>query len=150
MPWLDGNWQPPFRIGVASKDKYWEQFERQKNDAKGVYRLISLQGLDNFAPEPLHRVCGIDETGTLYIGAAERSLFNRVSSLVITHRMDYKSTPHKPLSPRLAERFGEMMLAISWEYTETPFEREQQLLVNYEALFGELPPANNQRSVFER
>jgi hypothetical protein len=150
VSWLDGDWQAPVRIGIATEEKFWEKFERKENNAKGVYRLIALKDIVDFAPERLCRVCGIDGSGTLYIGAADSSLFNRVSSLVMTHRSDYKSTPHRPLSPRLAERFGEMMLAISWEYTHAPFEREQQLLVNYEALFGELPPANSQRSVFER
>jgi hypothetical protein len=146
MSWLDGDWGQPFRIGEAIEKEWWQLLERNR---KGVYRLIALRSKSNLSPARLSRVCGIDETGTLYIGASDASLFNRVGGLVMTHHHEYKSNPHRPLSPRLAKRFREDKLAVSWEYTDAPYDREQRLLVAYESVFGELPPANNQRSIFE-
>ncbi len=145
MLWLDGDWNDPFRISDAIEKKYWEQLEK---NAKGVYRLIALSNKNDFTLQKLDRVCGVDDTGTLYIGASYVSLLGRLAAVVKTHRPDYVGRPHQRLSPRLADRFTERKLAVSWEPTETPWEREHRLLVAYEETFGELPPMNNQRSVF--
>ena len=146
MSWLTGNWSPLVRISDAIEGKWWETLSP---DSKGVYRLIALCDTENFNPMPLNRVCGTDETGTLYIGATDRALLNRLGSLVKTHRKDYASQPHRRLSAPLAERFPENKLATSWEYTTSPWDREAELLMAYEAQFGELPPNNGQRSIFK-
>jgi hypothetical protein len=94
---------------------------------------------------PLSRICGTDETGTLYIGAAGKSLFNRLGSLLKTHSPEYLSEPHRVLPARLANSFPPSRLAFAWEWTNKPWDREQELLRAYEDAFGELPPANGQR-----
>lgn len=143
MAWLaDVGWSSPIRMSEAIEIRWWEQVPENR---KGVYRLIALNEASNFMPAPLSRVCGTDETGTLYIGASKQSLANRLASLVMTHRSDYKVKPRAPLSKLLRERFPADKLAMSWEYTEEPWQREADLLMAYEEAFGELPPRNSQR-----
>jgi hypothetical protein len=141
MSWLTGNWSKLIRMSQAVEQR-WNKLERNR---PGVYRLVALDADSKLMP--LNRVCGTDETGTLYIGASNRPLLNRIGQLVKTLRADYKSKPHRQLSIPLANRFPENRLGITWEYTEVPWRREAELLTAYEAEFGELPPNNAQRSV---
>ena len=145
MSWLNGTWPKLIRIGDAVEKKWWNELEPERS---GVYRLIALDASGNVMP--LNRVCGTDETGTLYIGESDRPLLNRLGSLVKTHHPDYTSKPHRRLSIPLAKRFPADRLAITWEYTEVPRQREAELLMAYEDQFGELPPNNAQRSVVTR
>ena len=85
MTWLSGMWSDLIRISEAIDHKWWEKLQP---NTKGVYRLVAIAG-DSLTPVPLNRVCGSDETGTLYIGASDRPLLNRLGSLVKTHRTDY-------------------------------------------------------------
>jgi hypothetical protein len=141
MSWLTGDWSALIKISEAIERKYWDELQPKT----GVYRLIALDV--NGKPMPLNRVCGVDETGTLYIGATDRQLLNRLGGLVKTHRADYAGQPHRQLSIPLTDRFPADRLAISWEYTEMPWPREAELLMAYEDELGELPPNNGQRSV---
>lgn len=111
----------------------------------GVYRLIGLEDTTGLSPAVIQRVCGNDVTGTLYIGAAE-VLRNRIGSLVQTLRPDiFRSAPHKSLTAKLAARFPTDSLAISWEFSDRPWDRENELLQAYVAEFGELPPHNRRQ-----
>ena len=143
MTWLDDKgWSAPIRMSEAIEKKWWEQVPKGR---KGVYRLIALaEANNNIMPAALRRVCGVDETGTLYIGASKQSLANRLGSLVMTHRSDFKGKPRAPLSKLLGERFPADKLAMSWKLTEKPWQREADLLRAYEEAFGELPPRNSQ------
>jgi hypothetical protein len=145
MSWLTGDWPKLIRISEAIESQWWKELEPNR---PGVYRLVALDANGN--PMPLNRVCGTDETGTLYIGASNRPLLNRLGSLVKTNRADYASRPHRQLSIPLGNLFPEDRLAITWEYTEVPWQRESELLMAYEAQFGELPPNNAQRSVITK
>jgi predicted GIY-YIG superfamily endonuclease len=145
MSWLNGSWSELVRISDAIEQKWWEKLQP---NSKGVYRLVALDEQAS-KPIPLNRVCGTDETGTLYIGASDHPLLSRLASLVKTHRADYTSKPHRQLSRVLADRFPENRLAITWEYANAPWQREAELLMAYEAEFGELPPNNGQRSVID-
>ena len=138
MTWLTGEWSPLIRIGDAIEQKWWEKLP---SNHPGVYRLVALRD-NSLDPEPLCRVCGTDEEGTLYIGASQQSLAWRLGALVKTHRPDYKSQPHRVLSKQLATKFTANRLGISWELAEKPWRRESKLLVVYEDTFGELPPSN--------
>jgi hypothetical protein len=146
MSWLTGSWSKLIRISEAIEREWWKELQPNR---KGVYRLVALDSRANATPMPLNRVCGIDETGTLYIGASDRPLLNRLASLVKAHRADYESQPHRQLSIPLTNRFPENRLAITWEYTDAPWQREAELLMAYEEQFGELPPNNGQRSVID-
>jgi hypothetical protein len=145
MSWLNGSWNETIRISEAIENRWWDKLESKKT---GVYRLIALG--ENGEPIPLNRVCGTDATGTLYIGATDRPLLNRLGSLVKTHRTDYVGKPHRELPVTLSEYFPDGRLGMTWEYTNFPWQREAELLTAYEAKFGELPPNNGQRSVIDR
>jgi hypothetical protein len=94
---------------------------------------------------PLNRVCGVDETGTLYIGRSQESLLNRLASLIATHHHGFTAAPHRKLCKGLAALFPDDKLAFSWEATDDPKLRESKLLWAYEDVFGELPPINSQK-----
>jgi hypothetical protein len=141
MLWLTGKWSRMYRIMAEIEEEQW--YDDTTVTGKGVYRLIGLR--ENGAPAPISRVCGIDSTGTLYIGAADRgNLDGRLGSLVSTHRPDHKSGDHIPLLPKLAERFPPQRLAVVWECTDQPYKREEELKDAYKAEFGERPPHDGQ------
>ena len=137
MGWLDGDWSEMIRVSEAIEQKWWEKLPPEY---AGVYRLVALTDSHSLVPSPISRVCGVDDTGTLYVGASKGSLAVRVSDLIKTYHRDYKSSPHRELPKRLADRFPDDKLAISWELTNEPWVREAKLLTAYENSFGELPP----------
>ena len=141
MEWLSGQWEGPVRISTAIEEKWWERCER---DRPGVYRLFALRDGSTFDPMPLCRVCGTDETGTIYIGASGNVAF-RLGDLLKEHSDQYQSNSHIPLSARLAEKFGPAQLAFCWQFTDDPWRRENEIVSAYEAVFGEPPPNNSQR-----
>jgi hypothetical protein len=71
MSWYDSvEWSQPVRVSeyplitrIGREDKLPED--------KGDYRIIALANDDDFTAAPLVRVCGVDDTGTLYIGSTE-------------------------------------------------------------------------------
>jgi hypothetical protein len=140
-----GKWSPLCRISETTWGKRW--IDLCRNGTSGVYRLIALT--DNrldVVPAPLDRVCGIDPTGTLYIGAS-RSLRTRLGTLVRTHDPSKMAGGHAVMSAKLRRRFPPERLAITWRCREPPemvrnFETE--LIQDYQARFGELPPVNAQ------
>ena len=134
-------------MSEAIEQKWWERLEGGR---RGVYRLVALSNATSLTPAPLNRVCGTDETGTLYIGGSDKPLKDRLGALVTTIRADYKGEPHRPLSKPLSARFPANLLAMSWEYNDDPWWREARLLMAYEQEFGERPPNNGQRSVIDR
>jgi hypothetical protein len=136
MSWDTGKWSEPIRITEAIEVEWWKQI---RSESMGVYRLIALRKVDSLVPAELPRVCQVDETGTLSIGATE-SLMNRLGSLVKTQRVDYRSKPHRALCERLAKDYPPEKLAFLWEVSKYPWVREQELHDRYEAEFGELPP----------
>jgi hypothetical protein len=145
MRWLTGEWSEDIRISSAIDEKWWEKLSPENPWKRpGIYRLIAFASKTS-EPEPLQRICGVDETGTLYIGAS-KELGNRLSALVTTHHPDYKGQPHQALPQQLARRFPPNQLGFVWQYTETPWHREAELLTSYENAFGELPPLNGQKS----
>jgi hypothetical protein len=96
MSWLTGTWvQSPYPISEAKKrGREWQGWFSLAPDPAGqkpgVYRLVALQ--DAKTPAIIHRVCGDDPTGTLYIGASDNVMF-RVSDLIKTHHTNFMSTP---------------------------------------------------------
>jgi hypothetical protein len=150
LRWLTGKWLPPCCIEPTAR---WSS--RCKPDGWGVYRLIALDS--NGAPSQLARVCGIDPSGTLYIGRGK--LRSRVGGLVRTHNPTLrqlsdpgqlqlpKLNAHSPLPRRLAKRFPPPYLAVTWLRTDSEGNAkslERKLLRAYEQMFGEFPPMNKQ------
>jgi hypothetical protein len=149
--WLTGKWSPLCRIIESTPGKRWSDICRP--DGPGVYRLIALDAdAPGVIPAWLDRVCGVDPTGTLYIGCAS-SLRRRLASLVLRYRSrDLMSGggSHAIMAPKLAKRFGPQLLAASWQPSNgkwLPIQRERELFSAYKDRFGELPPMNEQSGV---
>jgi hypothetical protein len=121
------------------------------NDEPGVYRLIGLD--DNGRPAVLDRMCGLDETGTLYIGKegktfADRSRLTKlVRSLQVPrhgpvynseHNAGYRLRSHSFLSAR----FPPERVALTWCYSSSPGLAEGALFESYFDSFGDTPPLN--------
>jgi hypothetical protein len=146
--WLTGKWSPLCRITESTPGKRWSDICRP--DGPGAYRLIALDAdAPGIVPAWLDRVCGVDPTGTLYIGSTS-SLRRRLASLILRHgKRDplLGSGSHAIVAPKLARRFGPQLLAISWQPSNgkwSPIQRERDLLSAYNDRFGELPPMNKQ------
>jgi hypothetical protein len=124
------NWSEPKRL--SERIRWSDDLVPLKSS--GVYRLIALKNPNDFFPSPLQRVCGIDKSGTLYVGAAEKG--NLLS------RLQYRT--RSTLSQPLRSLFPPDKLAVQWEITgeSEAFRREGILLRTYENEFGEFPPAN--------
>jgi hypothetical protein len=119
-----------------------EQWWHHCKEGPGVYCLIGLS--ENLVPASIERVCGPDNSGTLYIGST-RSLHGRLGQLVRTHRDG--TGGHRELPEKLGERFPADRLVFCWENVESPKAprvREAELLEAYVTRFGELPPLNGQ------
>lgn len=122
----------------------------------GVYRLVGLAGRFGNSPAQLNRVCGIDETGTLYIGRAsdQRALQTRLGNLFRTMRArkGFAYSGHSAAEflrhhPILSARFPLDCVAVSWSYDHYDVMAEQILLARYVRSFGEAPPLNLQRGL---
>jgi predicted GIY-YIG superfamily endonuclease len=148
--WLTGKWCPLCRTIENLPGKRWSDICRP--DGSGVYRLIALDAsMPGIVPASLDRVCGIDSTGTLYIGVT-KSLRRRLASLVSRNRTNdpLSGSGHQFMNAKLARRFAPRLRAISWQKldsAEAAHRREAELLRAYKARFGELPPMNGQSSV---
>jgi hypothetical protein len=144
---VPGHWErlyPLERVG-SYISKYCEP-------RPGVYRLIALD--DAGKPASLDRVCGSDQTGTLYIGCEGKNFAvrSRLSKLVRSlrdpggrvhnreHLAGYRLRTHQALS----ERFPVTHLALTWCYTEQQNSKraEEILLDAYFESFGDSPPLN--------
>ncbi len=118
----------------------------------GVYRLIALADVEQRTPMVINRVCGCDETGTLYIGVAARTLRLRLQQLMRSLRppaaFRFRRKPEHHVGDRIrSNRLLEKMLpreclAVTWAYEKRPWTAEEELLSQYLASFGELPPLN--------
>ena len=142
MAWDDGQWSATYFVSSKAEVLWWTGCKH----VPGVYRLVALKEPNSLVPEPLNRVCGTDETGTVYIGKSNE-LQHRVAELVMQHRVGNLTKAHVPLSAKMAEKFDENRLAVCWEFSPegaSPRAREAQLLALYNAEFGELPPLNSQ------
>ena len=60
---IPGSWVGPYTLNDLGS--YISSFCEPR---PGVYRLIALDAAGAQKPAPLNRICGVDETGTLYIG----------------------------------------------------------------------------------
>jgi hypothetical protein len=118
----------------------------------GVYRLIALADVELRTPMVINRVCGRDETGTLYIGVAARTLRLRLQQLMRSLRRPpafrFRLKPEHHVgdmirSNRLLEKMlPRECLAVTWAYEKRPWTAEEELISQYLASFGELPPLN--------
>lgn len=138
---------------VEEVSSYISQFLEHK---PGVYRLVGLAEADLRQPATLDRICGRDETGTLYIGregknfAVRSRLSQTMRSLRQRGRYSLLSTEHNAgyllrTNTLLSRRFPNNKLAVAWSYDDNPSIAENNLLVTYVESFGEAPPLNRQQ-----
>jgi hypothetical protein len=146
---VPGHWVGPYtvkRVGHYVSD-YCQP-------TSGVYRLIGLD--DSGKPASLNRICGSDQTGTLYIGREGKNFAvrSRLSKLVRSlqeprrrgegcsyneeHHAGYRLRRHFSLS----RRFPISHLAITWCYSRQSALAERILLDAYFREFGDTPPLN--------
>ena len=142
MAWLTREWSRTHRITDRTDMPWFGDCA----DRPGVYRLVALRAGSGQEPATLARVCGSDEAGTLYIGAAVRSLPGRIGQLVRQHVPEFRGGGHTPLSATLAKLFPPDRLAVCWSYISDGsdvFAVERGLLDAYTMAFGERPPLNS-------
>jgi hypothetical protein len=141
-----GKWSPLCLITETLPGKRWKDLCPNE---PGVFRLIGIETTaTGYFPQQLARVCGIDPTGTLYIGATTL-LRGRLGTLVRTHNPSGLSVGggHTHMNAKLKKRFPMQRLALTWrcvESTDMVRNLESQLFRRYEQQFGELPPMNAQ------
>lgn len=146
--WLEAvglEWSAPHRI---NENTWGGSF---KLNSRGVYRLIGLSFSDIFDPAQIGRVCGIDTTGTLYIGRA-RDLCGRLGQLTRSLRKNPRGNEHGAAvlldaMNALHIFFGNEKLAVSWAYVDDETQIERELIAAYADEFGEAPPLNRQRAL---
>lgn len=142
MSWLTGEWSASHRVSDRAASAWFHACK----DRPGVYRLVGLRDGLSLDPKPLARVCGKDDLGTIYIGAATHSLQSRLGQLVAQHlRERFKGGAHVAMPTVLARDFPADRLAVCWSYADygvDVFAMERALLVAYRDVFGERPPLN--------
>ena len=109
----------------------------------GVYRLIAY---NNGASAGISRFCGVDDTGTLYIGKAGR-LHERLNQLRRSYKNGKRESTHAPTSIlKHMHNYpfpGEPILIASLFTASNMADIvERDLLGAYRHQFGELPPLN--------
>jgi hypothetical protein len=113
MSWLTGTWSPLCQIIGTAGGRRW--IDLCDPDGPGVYRLVALDSNAELAPAPIDRVCGVDPTGTLYIGHAG-SLRSRLRQLARTNDpTEGIAHGHVVMAAKLKKRFPPQRLAITWQ-----------------------------------
>jgi hypothetical protein len=120
----------------------------------GIYQLIG-----SGKPAILDRICGPDQTGTLYIGCEGKNFADRsrLSKLVRSlgeprstrdgghiYNEEHNAGSRLRRHPVLSRRFPISKLALTWCYTDSKecYLSERALLDAYFRSFGDTPPLN--------
>jgi hypothetical protein len=132
---VPGSWYGPRSVkGVGS---YIGKYVKPRS---GVYRLVAVGDIKSMLPMTINRVCGQDQTGTLYIGVAHNGtvrlrLQQLVRSLHETRRFRYPKEHGAGImigrSPQLKQMFPRECLAVDWAYPKHPKIWESNLLWHY-------------------
>ena len=146
---VPGGWVGPYTLATLGScvSSFCE-------DRPGVYRLI---GLDyDGRPAALDRLCELDRTGTLYIGAEGKTFANRsrLTQLVRSLRergrvynSEHKAGHRLRTHAHLSTRFPPDRIALTWCYCDLPMSAERALFEVYFSSFGDTPPLNFRTSL---
>ena len=127
--WVDGGWSRPCFVQAMDGPDKWNYVPLE---FPGVYRLIALTDQDSRTPRFCNRLCGNDETGTLYVGQSAY-LHGRVSLLVRSTDPSSPIQAYRKLPEVLVKMFPIATLAVTWQRCETAAlarSREGALLRN--------------------
>jgi len=97
---------------------------------------------------PIHRVCGEDSEGRIYIGAAEKtSLSYRLRTFFHSMNPQRRQNNHSAgnkisENEHLRNWLKKYCLYFEVEITLTPKDLEKNKLKEYQMKFGEVPPLN--------
>jgi hypothetical protein len=121
-------------------------FDAKRHGFCGVYRLIALENAgDVYRPAKLSRLCGVDASGTLYVGKAS-DLSIRLNQLRRSARNYRSEGSHGAISMlRRIKRldYPEEKLAVALLFTgRLTGAVESDLLYAYINSFGDMPPLN--------
>ncbi len=125
---IPGTWSGVYRL-----DQVGSYVSHHLESRRGVYRLIGLAEAGNSKPATIDRICGRDETGTLYVGCEGKNFAvrSRLSKLVRSLREPrrgsaFNSEHNAGLFLRrnwlLSSRFPPSKLAIAWCYDPNPYQ----------------------------
>jgi hypothetical protein len=145
--WNDG--PPGDWVRLHTLQQVGSYISRFVSPRPGVYRLIGLSESTPVTPAVIDRVCGRDQTGTLYIGCENFNfkIRGRLAQMIQSVRAREYTGNHRAgrtmkHHPLLRERFPIEKLAVTWCYDRHAAWAEQELLKCYRRSFGELPPLN--------
>ena len=144
---LELSWSKAVPLPQLAKNNKVLPGSRFKYEWSGVYRVFSPTA-------SIHRCCGEDRTGTLYIGQAGSG--RQRWSILRSRLLQIVNGRHHAISMRadtIAKKYPWGSLALQWAYTKEIFDyrgrpisearlAESFLLYSYRELFGELPPLN--------
>ena len=126
-----------------SDSEFWKLINDRHSANGGVYKIIAVRdGLRI----PVNWFLGTDSDGVLYSGKAT-SFIDRVINLKKSISPDYNGTGHicgrrYKSNPKIASLFPYGILHIELLPSDKPEELERELLTEYAAKFGEVPPLN--------
>jgi hypothetical protein len=144
-------WKSAYPLTSLEQDQ-WLLPRDAESCWSGVYRLFARE-------KSIARCCGVDPTGTLYIGCAGSrganwsTLRTRVKEVL---KQKHSATLKWWLSEALKREYTWDLLSIEWAYTQKRYNfrgdliqearmAESWLLACYADSFGELPPLNEKR-----
>lgn len=132
----------PLKIISLAEDGFWNHIP----ECSGVYLIHSY---NNQIPIKLNRVLDTDVEGVLYIGKSE-NMRERLRMLGRVLNPKLKATAHTfgtkyNANKKLMKAFPLNTLYVSYIITNEPKTSESELLDNYFANFGEVPPFNSSK-----
>ena len=149
---------PGFWTGLHRIDRINRSTFKNLRRSPGVYRLVALADSAKNNPQPISRLCGTDQTGTLYVGM-EGVCFDskgRFGQLIRSARdvhhgrrlfKRYNDEHYAGLRLRshsiLNTLFPPDKLAVEWRYVEDKLaasQAERELFDLYFHCFGDTPP----------
>jgi hypothetical protein len=146
MTWLDAKDLPHTWSPLCRLVNFWDGKTNDEDTKNAVYRVVALAKGD-MIPARLDRILAHDETGTLYIGCTQTSIFGRIGQF---HRACQGRHGHGGGDlyfgmKTLARKYPLEQLAVTWLSDKTPIDTERALIAAYAIEFGEGPPLNRLR-----